>query len=201
MVDALRGCLSLSLSGLCLVTHDAGGFHTPRSIEIPERILDGKAARYTADVDPELFGRWAQWAAFSPVTRFHGTGRREPTAYPEPWRSAAIAALRRRKDILPLLRAALTEAQRTGMPLMRPTALTHPHDPAARRCWYQYQLGSDLIVAPVLAPGGKTTVWLPDAEWEPILGAPPLRSPGLHDITVPPNAFPVYARPGVVPKR
>ena len=149
MADALRGCLSLSLSGFPLVAHDAGGFHTPRTIEIPERILDGEAARYTADVDPELFGRWAQWAAFSPVTRFHGTGRREPTAYPEPWRSAAIKALQRRRDIEPLLRAALTEAQRTGMPLMRPTALTHPHDPTARRCWHQYQLGpSNLPIHP-----------------------------------------------------
>jgi alpha-D-xyloside xylohydrolase len=201
MADALRGCLSLSLSGLSLVAHDAGGFHTPRTIEIPERILDGEAASYTADVDPELFGRWAQWAAFSPVTRFHGTGRREPTAYPEPWRSAAIKALQRRRDIVPLLRAALTEARRTGIPLMRPTALTHPHDPTARRCWHQYQLGPDLIVAPVLAPAGHTTVWLPDADWEPILGAPRLRGSGTHEVTVAPDAFPVYARPGVVPNR
>lgn len=199
MADALRGCLSLSLSGFPLVAHDAGGFHTPRTMKIPERILDGEAARYTADVDPELFGRWAQWAAFTPVTRFHGTGRREPTAYPEPWRSAAIKALQRRRDIVPLLRAALNEAQRTGMPLMRPTALTHPDDPTARRCWHQYQLGPDLIVAPVLAPGGRTKVWLPDADWEPILGAPRLRGPGLHEVTVPPHGFSVYARPGIVP--
>jgi alpha-D-xyloside xylohydrolase len=84
---------------------------------------------------------------------------------------------------------------------MRPTALTHPHDPLARRAWHQYQLGADLIVAPVLAPGGRTTLWLPDAEWEPILGAPRLRGTGLHDVAVAPEAFPVYARPGTVPKR
>ena len=84
------------------------------------------------------------------------------------------------------------------MPLMRPSALTHPHDLEARRAWRQYQLGPDLIVAPVLAPGGRTTVWLPDAEWEPILGGPALRGPGTHEVTVGPDAFPVYARPGVV---
>jgi alpha-D-xyloside xylohydrolase len=200
MASALRACLSLSLSGIALVAHDAGGFHTPGSMEIPARVLDGENARFTADVDPELFGRWAQWAAFTPVTRFHGTGRREPTAYPEPWRSAAIAALRRRRDLIPLLREALADARRDGVPLLRPTPLTHPGDPAARLAWHQYQLGPRVIVAPVLAPGGRTTVWLPDADWEPILGAPPLRGPGLHDVTVPPDAFPVYARPGVVPR-
>jgi alpha-D-xyloside xylohydrolase len=149
-------------------------------------------------VDPELFCRWAQWAAFSPVTRFHGTGLREPTAYPEPWRSAAILALRRRRELLPLLRSALAEARRTGMPLMRPTALTHPDYPAARSNWHQYHLGPDLIVAPVLAPGGRTSIWLPEGEWQPILGAPQLNGPGFHEIQVGPDAFPVYARPGLV---
>jgi alpha-D-xyloside xylohydrolase len=201
MAQALRACLSLALSGFALVGHDAGGFHTPGSMDLPARILDGEDAHFAADVEPELFGRWAQWAAFSPVTRFHGTGRREPTAYAEPWRSAAIAALRRRRDILPLLRAALTEAQQTGLPLLRPTALTHPHDPIARRAWHQHQLGADLIVAPILAPGGRTTVWLPDGEWEPVLGAPHLRGPGLHDVAVTPEAFPVYARSGALSGR
>lgn len=198
MADALRACLSLSLSGFALVGHDAGGFYTRGSMALPTCILDGEGVRYTADVEPELFGRWAQWAAFSPVTRFHGTGLREPTAYPEPWRSAAIAALRRRRDLLPVLRAALGEARRTGMPLMRPTALTHHADPIARQAWHQYQLGPDVLIAPVLAPGGQTTVWLPEGEWEPILGAPRLHGAGLHDVTVGPDAFPVYARPGVI---
>ena len=200
MAQALRACLSLSLSGFALVGHDAGGFYTPGSMALPARRLDGEDLPFTADVEPELFGRWAQWAAFSPVTRFHGTGRREPTAYPEPWRSAAIAALRRRRDVLPLLRAALGEAQRTGMPLMRPTALTHSHDPLARRAWHQYQLGPNLLVAPVLAPGGRTTVWTADDEWEPIVGAPRLHGAGLHEVSVGPDAFPVYARPGTVPQ-
>lgn len=198
MAAALRACLELSLSGFALVSHDAGGFYTPGSKEIPARLLDGEAGSFTADVDPELFGRWAQWAAFSPVTRFHGTGRREPTAYPEPWRSAAIAALRTRRHLLPLLRKAYSESQRTGMPMMRPVALAHPHDRGARPAWHQYQLGPDLIVAPVLAPGGRATVWLPDAEWVPVLGGPNLSRAGLHEVTVAPEAFPAYARPGAL---
>ncbi len=194
MAEALRACLSLSLSGFALVSHDAGGFHTPGSKAIPRRILDGEPARFTADVDPELYARWGQWAAFSPVTRFHGTGEREPTAYPDPWRSAVIAALTCRQSLRPLLLDALAEARVSGMPMMRPLLLTHPHEPAARRAWHQYLLGTELLVAPVLAPGGRTTIWFPEGSWEPLLGAPAIQRGGLHDISVGPDAFPVYRR-------
>ena len=194
MAQALRACLSLSLSGFPLVSHDAGGFYMPGAMEIPARILDGEAVAFSADVDPELYGRWGQWAAFSPVTRFHGAGRREPTGYPEPWRGAVIAALRKRRDIVPLLQRALAEAQVSGIPLMLPTALTHPHNAEARQAWHQYQLGPELLVAPILGPGGRTAIWLPDGDWEPILGAPRLSGAGLHEITLPPEAFPVYVR-------
>lgn len=152
--DGLRGaltaCLSLSLSGFALASHDAGGFYTSkRQALIPATLLDGGEAEFVADVDPELYGRWAQWAALSPVARFHGLGRREPTAYPEPWRSAAIEALRPRRRLLPFLRAALDDARATGMPVMRPPILTHPEDADARLASAtQYTLGPDVLVAP-----------------------------------------------------
>jgi alpha-D-xyloside xylohydrolase len=81
---------------------------------------------------------------------------------------------------------------------MRPMALAHPRDRGARLAWHQYFLGPDLIVAPVLAPGGRATVWLPDSDWVPILGGPLLSRAGMHEITVAPDAFPAYARPGAV---
>ncbi len=201
LAAALRGCLSLSLSGFPLVSHDAGGFYTPGTSALPGRILDGATgpgAQFTADVEPELFGRWAQLAALSPVTRFHGRGLREPTAYPEPWRSAAIAALQLRRRLLPRLRAAHAEARERGLPLMRPTVLTHPGEAAARGAGTQYLLGPDLLVSPVTAPGGRATVWLPDRDWIPVHGAPTLSSAGRHEVTVAPGAFPVYAREGAV---
>lgn len=195
---ALTACLSLSLTGFALVSHDAGGFYTSkRQALVPTTLLDGGEAEFSADVDPELYGRWAQWAALTPVTRFHGVGRREPTAYPEPWRSAAIAALRLRRRLLPVLRAALDEARATGLPLMRPMPLVAPDDTDARAAVAQYLLGADVLVAPVLAPGGGARVWCPDDDaWIPLLGAAPLAGKGWHDVVVAPHEFPVWARRG-----
>lgn len=192
--EALRACLSLSLSGFALVSHDAGGFHTPGAGVIPRTLLDGGEARFTADVEPELFGRWGQWAALSPVTRFHGLGFREPTAYPEPWRSAVIEALRLRERLRPHLVRAAAAAGETGLPVMRPLALIHPDATLPAEAWHCYYLGADLLVAPVLEPGGRATVWLPSDGWRPLLGAPELGA-GLHHVTLGAHQFPIYARP------
>lgn len=193
MGGALRAVQSLSLSGFTLVAHDAGGFATPGKGHIPADLLDGLPGTFSADVDPELYGRWGQWAAFSPVTRFHGLGMREPMAYPEPWRGAVIAALRLRERLRPYLRAAHDAGRRVGSPLLRPMALSHPGaGPDGDR---QYLLGPDLLVAPVLEPGGHAAVWFPDADWVPLLGAPVPVGGGVQRMRLEAWEFPVYARP------
>jgi alpha-D-xyloside xylohydrolase len=194
MAAALAGCLSLAASGFALVTHDAGGFHSPGNSDVPIVLLDGGHARYTADVEPELYGRWAQFAAFSPVTRFHGLGLREPSAYPQPWRRAAVEALRARRGIVAVLEGALLEASRTGMPVMRPMALV-TDDPDARTADTQYMLGDDVLVAPVLEPGGRTRMWLPPGPWTPLVGRPRLSGDsGWVDVECDPLSFPAFRR-------
>ncbi len=194
MAGALAACLSLSASGFALVTHDAGGFYTAGTSHIPATLLDGGQAHYTADVEPELYGRWAQFAAFSPVTRFHGLGFREPTAYPQPWRDVAIDALRARRGIVGHLRRAHEQATDTGLPVMRPMTLG-TDDPQGRRAHGQYMLGDDLLVAPILQRGGHTRMWLPDGRWRPVLGQPELSGDaGWVDVKCDPTSFPVFER-------
>lgn len=177
LVSSLRACLSMSLSGFPVVTHDAGGYWTPR-----------------ADADPELYARWAQWAAFTPIMFFHGTGRREPTAYPEPARTVAIEACRLHRRLQPYLVAAAEEAARTGMPIMRPMMLAHPGDRAARDADLQYLLGPDILVAPVLEPGGRCELWVPPGEWRPLRGLMPLTGPGWVRVGCGLGEFPAYMR-------
>lgn len=194
LAGALSACLSLSASGAALVAHDGGGFHSPGTSKPPAILLDGGPGEFVAEVDPELYGRWAQFAAFTPVTRFHGLGLREPTAYPDPWGSAAIDALRARQGLLPLLRAALDQAHHTGLPVMRPMVLM-TDDPEGRAADQQYFLGDRVLVAPLLAPGGIGRIWLPDGDWSPLVGSPQLSGVrGWVDVTCGPGDFPVFLR-------
>lgn len=200
LTGALRACLSLSLSGFGLVASDIGGFfaasgRSPLATDGPgfPNCLDRDVP---ADVEPLLFARWAQWGAFTPVMRFHGNGRREPTAYPEPARSVAISACRVRQALRPYLVAVAREAATTGTPAMRPMALAFPHDGTARAASLQYLLGPDVLVAPVLSPHGRRQVWIPPGEWEPLWGLEPIEGPTWVDVACPLDAFPAWARTG-----
>ncbi|WP_168220800.1 glycoside hydrolase family 31 protein [Streptomyces sp. RFCAC02] len=190
LVSTLRAVLSMSLSGCSAVSHDGGGYWTPaayrRAVELRKTMTPDAVL---ADVDPELYGRWAQWAAFTPIMRFHGVGRREPTAYPEPARSAAIAACRLRHR----MRRYLYDSA-DGLPLMRPMPLAFPGDRAARDAELQYMLGPDILVAPILEAGGSRTFWVPDGDWLPLLGCPPQQGAGWREVHCEPGQFPAFVR-------
>lgn len=197
LTSTLRACLSMSLSGLPYVTHDAGGYWTPASYERAQRLRETmQPGAVEADVDPELYLRWAQWAAFTPLMRFHGVGAREPTAYPGAACGGAVAACRLRKRLQPHVVAVARESAETGVPMMRPMVLAHPGDRAARDAGLQYLFGPDVLVAPLLEPGGARELWVPPGEWEPLWGAGPVRGPGWRRVRCGWDAFPVWARAG-----
>ena len=198
LVAALRACLSLSLSGFGFVASDIGGFWTGGShgwVKEAFDVMDN--SEIPADVEPELFLRWTQWGALSPVMRFHGTGRREPWAYPSPWREPAIEACRLRERLRAYLLRSADETVHTGLPMMRPMALAFPASREGRAAPLQYLLGPDVLVSPVLTPGGRATVWIPPGDWEPLLapgGA--IRGPRWIEVECSLEQFPAWKRAG-----
>lgn len=197
LAAALYAVQSLSLSGFGLVSHDAGGFISPGTGDIPTARLDGLDVPFFADVDPELYARWVQWGAVSPVMRLHGLGLREPTAYPEPYREAAIAAFAVRRRLAPLLPGAYRDGLAQGLPLLRPMALAVPGDRAAAAAQHQYFLGPDVLVAPVLGPG-EHQWWMPAGDWVNLFDGSALAVPaaGWHEGAFPIGSFPAWARAG-----
>jgi hypothetical protein len=119
------------------------------------------------------------------------------------WRS--MATLRTR--LWPYLAAARETYARTGLPLMRHAALTHPGDPALVDRDDQYLLGPDLLAAPVLDPGARTrAVRVPAGTWvdlwrsgglEPS-GARLLRGPAAATLPAPLGRPPLLVRAGAL---
>jgi alpha-D-xyloside xylohydrolase len=189
------------MSGFGFVATDVGGFWADGAFEAAEKAFaDNDPSAFTADVEPELFLRWAQLGAFSPVLRFHGAGRREPWAYPSPYGELAVQACLLRQRLRPYLVRAATEAATAGTPMMRPMPLAFPGDRGARDAVLQYLLGPDLLVAPVLAAGGRVRVYVPGGAWRGLAGAPDLTGPAWHDLVLPLDAVPVWVRPGTRPE-
>ncbi|MBT8226404.1 MAG: alpha-xylosidase [Dactylosporangium sp.] len=145
MGSTLRGGLSHGLSGVPFWSHDAGGF--------------------TGTPTPDLYVRWAQFGALSPLVRFHGTTSRLPWDFPAAAEKATAEVLRLRYRLLPYLYSAAVESARTGAPLMRALLVDSPDDPAAWQADLEYRLGRELLVAPMISPTGTRMVYLPAGEW------------------------------------
>jgi alpha-D-xyloside xylohydrolase len=145
MASTLRGGLSHGLSGVPFWSHDAGGFN----------------GRPT----PDLYVRWSQFGALSPLVRMHGTTSRLPWDFPADAERGAIEALRLRYRLMPYLYSAAVESARTGVPMMRALLVDTPDDPAAWTSELEYLLGADLLVAPMVDPSGRRQVYMPQGEW------------------------------------
>lgn len=124
----------------------------------------------TPKTTKELFLRWAEWAALSPVFRLHGSGL---SGTHTPWSyDAETVRIYRQLSRLhlqarPLLAKLWKRADRTGAPPTRPLWWQDPDD---RDGWTQDQewlLGPDLLVAPVVTEGATSrTAYLPAGCWQ-----------------------------------
>jgi alpha-glucosidase (family GH31 glycosyl hydrolase) len=142
--------------GYAYWSHDIGG-HQPGVLE------------------PELYTRWVQFGAFSPILRTHTTknpdSERRIWAYPEPYSSILRATFQLRYALEPYL---YTEARRTydsGTAFLHPLYYDYPEAPEAYRARDEYAFGDSMIVAPVVQAVDPATqlakeqVWLPKGAW------------------------------------
>jgi alpha-glucosidase (family GH31 glycosyl hydrolase) len=158
--------------------------------------------------DAELYLRSAAAACFAPVMQYHSefNHHRDPAVDRTPWNIAERTGERRvlevfrrfarlREELVPYLVEQAERSVRTGKPLMRPLFFDHPDD---KRVWdwpQQWQLGDDLLVAPVTEPGVTTwPVWLPPGEWEDFFTGERHSGPVEVHRRVPIDEIPVYRR-------
>lgn len=174
MAATLRGGLSLAMCGHPFWGHDIGGFYGTPS--------------------PELYVRWAQFGLLSPLARVHGTTSRLPWDFGEEALAIFRAFAELRVRLLPYLYGEAVEAVAAGQPLLRPLVLDYPDDPAAPLADLQYGLGRSLLVAPVCAPGGTRTLYLPAGTWVDWWTGEAVPGGRFQEVTVPLERVPLYVR-------
>jgi alpha-glucosidase (family GH31 glycosyl hydrolase) len=158
-------------------------------------------------VDPELFTRWVQFGAFSPVLRTHTTknpeAERRIWAYPEPYASIMRTAFQLRYALQPYL---YTEARRTydtGVAFLHPLYYDWPEAEEAYTARGEYVFGQQMLVAPVTQPmdrAGLVTqrVWLPEGEWIEWPTGKHLNGPATFSRRFSAEQIPVYLRAGAI---
>ena len=156
--------------------------------------------------DRDLYVRFLQFGAFSPVARIHcaAGAHRYPWEYGPQALEIVGRYFRLRARLLPMLYAAAVEAHRSGLPLLRRCDLEWPGHPEAADNT-QYLLGDDLLVAPIVEPAGEDgrsarLVWIPPGDWEDAWSGRIHRGPSAIGARCLLGEYPVFIRRGgVVP--
>lgn len=172
--------INLGLAAVPYVTHDIAGFSGGPSTK-------------------ELYLRWTELGAFTPVMRTHEGNRRDVN---HDWDTDAetIAHFRRFARIHEALgdelRALAEDAQRSSAPLVRHLMLEFPTDRATWSISDQYLLGPDLLVAPVTTEGAtRRSVYLPaGATWFHVWTGEAHEGGRTIEIDAPLGSPPVFSR-------
>jgi alpha-glucosidase (family GH31 glycosyl hydrolase) len=150
--------------------------------------------------DDEVFCRWAEFGAVSPVMEAHGLGPREPWLFTEQTLEIYRHYATLHDQLVPYSQAAALEARETGMPIMRAMALLYPEHEEAHVDWvqYQYLYGPALLAAPVYSWGQQRQIWFPPGEWIDIDSGERFAGPIVTRVPAPLEKLPLYARSGAV---
>ena len=129
---------------------------------------------YGSAPSPELYTRWVQFGAHSPMLRTHATKQADQERrfweFPDPYRTTMIDAVRHRYELIPYLYGECRNATGTGVSAIRSMYIDHPDRDAAYAADGQYRFGDAFVVAPVVQPleddrMAPVRIWLPRGRW------------------------------------
>ncbi len=155
--SAATGLLSSGLSGYSLQHPDVGGY---TAIENP--LIGYRRSR-------ELLMRWTELGAFTAVFRTHEGNHPDLNHQFYSDRETMRHFSRLAKVYAawePYRRELVRQASRTGLPVVRHPFVHYPEDPEVYGLEYQFMVGPEFMVAPVLDPGERSVeLYLPAGRW------------------------------------
>jgi alpha-glucosidase len=184
-LDGLRtvvpAMLNLGLAGQPFVTHDIAGF-----------------ARGDEPSTKELFQRWTELGAFTPVMRTHDGADKANN-----WRWNKDQGTTNHFRKLTYVHCALmndfmmlgAEAETTGAPILRHLMLVFPDDHGTWDISDQFMIGDSLLVAPVTEQGASSrSVYFPAGTWYNVWTGEPVEGGQRTTVDAPIGSPPVYSR-------
>ncbi|HET9819330.1 MAG TPA: TIM-barrel domain-containing protein [Rhodanobacteraceae bacterium] len=168
------------------ISHDIGGFH------------GGK-------IDFDLYARWLEFGAFSPLLRLHSAHenpREGNLRMPWTYGNRGVALARKyftlHTQLIPYTYTYAWIAHEKSLPILRPLYL---HDPELGESYehpHEYWFGSEMLVAPVLKASGNRTVWLPPGKWIDFFSGKHCEGGTTFTAHYATDETPVFARDGAI---
>ncbi|MBP3381758.1 MAG: glycoside hydrolase family 31 protein, partial [Clostridia bacterium] len=174
--DQIHGILSMSMGGFNIVGGDMGGF--------------------SGQPSNELYTRWVQFSAFSPLMRTHGQIK-------NPWDKGDVAKSSfstyywMRMNMQDLLYSAAIDAHKNATPMMMPLGVAYQGQKGVKSINDQYLFCNSFLVNPVTQPGvDSRTLWLPEGHWYDLWTGDRLEGNVSVTANAPSQTIPVYLKSG-----
>jgi len=178
--QAIHAGLSAGLAGYSTWGSDTGGY------------ASGNLTR-------EVFVRWAQFSAVSPIFEVGGIGENStPWELGPPTVAQFRDAVVLHYELFPYLYALARRARFGGLPVLRPLALAYPSDPRAWSHDLEVLVGSNVLAVPVTAPGARANVYLPGGTWVDLATGRTVHGPRSLARPTPLDQLPLYLQAGNV---
>jgi len=178
LASTIRGGLSAGMSGLPFWSNDIGGYRGMPSAE--------------------LYVRWAQFGLFCSHSRMHGDSPREPWFFGQEAAEIVRKYALLRYELFPYIYSAAFEASLRGLPVIRALPLVFPDDPNVYDKDFECMFGPWILVAPIIEPGGKRDIYLPEGRWIDYWSGKAHEGPKNLKVEVPLHTLPLFIPGGAI---
>ena len=121
-----------------------------------------------SQIDPEMYTRWLQFGALSPIMRTHSQKgaklNKEPWVFDKEYCDIIRETIRQRYVMAPYIYTMARKGYDDGLSLCRPMYYDYPENKEAYDFGNEYMFGDDVLVAPVTTPAkdgyAQVRVWL-----------------------------------------
>ena len=155
---------------------------------------------------PELYARWMQFGALSPILRSHSTKdasiKKEPWTFPDAYTEIIRNTIHQRRQMIPYIYTMARKAHDEGLSLCRPLYYDWPESTEAYSFRNEYMFGDNMLVAPITTPMegnfSEIEVWLPQGTWYEVSTGTMLQGGQVMTRHFKIDEYPLYVKAGSI---
>ena len=159
-----------------------------------------------SQIDPEMYTRWLQFGALSPIMRTHSQKgaklNKEPWVFNKEYCDIIRETIRQRYVMATYIYTMARKGYDDGISLCRPMYYDYPENKEAYEFRNEYMFGDDVLVMPVTAPVendyAQVRVWLPEGEWYEWHTGALLKGNQIVERSFAVDEYPIYIKAGAI---
>jgi alpha-glucosidase (family GH31 glycosyl hydrolase) len=158
-------------------------------------------------IEPEMFVRWMQFGALSPILRTHSTKnenlKKEPWSFDKAHFNILRDIIKQRYAMSPYIYTMARKTYEEGLSMCRPMYYDYPENQEAYDFRNEYMFGDNILVMPITQPmDGEYSVarvWLPAGnDWYEVHSGTMLKGGQIVERSFAIDEYPMYVKAGSV---